>query len=131
LRIWPSNQPPAKDGRGGEEGAAHPDTECFLAPIPEWTAYDVAPAPATSVKPDYPEFAKDAQIQGTVVLSLFIDSLGRICSLKILKGITGLNEAAVGAVKKWTFTPDGSHFPRSSIITRLSRTFTGTRLPIV
>lgn len=92
-------------GRGGEEGAIHPDTECFLAPIPEWTDYDVAPTPVTTVAPTYPLFAVDAQIQGTVVLSVFINSLGRICSIKLLKGITGLNEAAIGAVKRWTFNP--------------------------
>ena len=50
-------------------------------------------------------FAKDAQIQGTVVLRLFIDSSGRTCAIKLLKGVTGLNEAAIDAVKQWTFNP--------------------------
>jgi TonB family protein len=90
-------------GRGA--GAADPDTECFLAALPESTTYDVAPTPATQVTPRYPEFARDAQIQGTVVLRLFIDSSGRTCAIKLLKGVTGLNEAAIDAVRQWTFNP--------------------------
>jgi len=69
------------------------------------------PRPITQVSPVYPQFAKDAQIQGTVILHVLVGADGRVERALVAKGVTGLNDAAVDAIKQWEFEPairDGS-----------------------
>jgi protein TonB len=63
------------------------------------------PTPVTQVKPTYPEFAKDAQIEGRVILHVLVGKDGRVKTIKLIRGVTGLNEAAVDAVRRWVFKP--------------------------
>lgn len=67
--------------------------------------YAVAPIPVATRSPVYPEFAKEAQIQGTVVLHALIADDGRVTNIRVFRGITGLSDSAVDTVKKWTFKP--------------------------
>jgi len=55
----------------------------------------------------YPEIAQEAGITGTVVVQAYIDEFGKVRECNILKGIpnTGLNEAAIDAIKKTEFKP--------------------------
>lgn len=69
------------------------------------TSYDTAPVPRVQVTPRYPEFAKEAQIQGVVILRVFVSDRGRVSDLRVVKSVKGLDEAAISAVKQWEFTP--------------------------
>lgn len=71
----------------------------------EFVYYEDEPVPVTQVQPAYPEFAREAQIQGKVVLHVLIGKDGRVKKVKVMRGVTGLNEAAVDAIKKWVFKP--------------------------
>ncbi|TMQ60354.1 MAG: energy transducer TonB [Candidatus Eisenbacteria bacterium] len=71
----------------------------------EFVYYEDPPVPVTQVQPAYPEFAREAQIQGKVVLHVLVDKNGRVKNVKVIRGVTGLNEAAVDAIKKWVFKP--------------------------
>ncbi len=55
----------------------------------------------------YPQIALAAGIEGTVVVQAFVDKTGRVIETEILEGIpqTGMNEAAVTAIKKTRFNP--------------------------
>ena len=69
--------------------------------------YDDPPQPLSSIRPVYPEIAQEAGIEGTVVVQVFVDKKGRVKDTLVLKGIpnTGLDEAAVTAIKKTRFRP--------------------------
>ena len=69
--------------------------------------YDDPPQPMTSIRPQYPEIAQEAGIEGTVVVQVFVDEKGRVKDTVILKGIpnTGLDEAATEAIRKVRFRP--------------------------
>ena len=71
----------------------------------EFVYYEDEPVPVTRVEPAYPEFAREAQIQGKVILHVLVDKNGRVKNVKVIRGVTGLNEAAVDAIKKWVFKP--------------------------
>lgn len=71
----------------------------------EFVYYEDEPVPVTTVQPVYPEFARDAQIQGKVVLHVLVGKDGRVKNVKVIRGVTGLNDAAVDAVKRWVFKP--------------------------
>ena len=72
------------------------------------------PRKLVNVNPVYPEEAKKARVQGLVVLECTIDTEGRVASVRVLRGIPLLEEAAVDAVKRWVYTPtllDGEPVP--------------------
>jgi protein TonB len=55
----------------------------------------------------YPEIAREAQIEGTVIVQAFVNEKGVVTDCVIMKGIpnTGLDEAAIAAIKKTRFKP--------------------------
>ena len=71
----------------------------------EFVYYEDEPVPVTRVEPAYPEFAREAQIQGKVTLHVLVGKDGRVKNVKVIKGVTGLNEEAVKAIQKWVFKP--------------------------
>ncbi|MCK4530532.1 MAG: TonB family protein [Candidatus Marinimicrobia bacterium] len=90
--------PPPSDGSGGI--------------VVEFIAYDEPPTPiggqaAISRNTVYPEIAKEAGIEGQVVVQAFINANGVVEHCLILKGMsgTGLDEAAIKAIKKTKFKP--------------------------
>lgn len=63
------------------------------------------PAKIRDVKPVYPEEAKDARIQGVVILELRIDEEGAVSDARVLRSIPQLDQAALDTVRQWAFTP--------------------------
>jgi protein TonB len=63
------------------------------------------PRKTKNVAPAYPEMAKRARVQGTVILEATISPQGRVTDVKVLRGIPMLDEAAMSAVKQWSYTP--------------------------
>ena len=57
------------------------------------------------VNPEYPDIAKQARVQGVVILECTISPQGKVTDVKILRGIPLLDQAAVGAVRQWVYTP--------------------------
>ena len=57
------------------------------------------------VKPPYPPLARQARIQGTVVLQAVIGKDGTIQNLRIVSGHPMLAQAALDAVKQWRYKP--------------------------
>lgn len=80
-----------------------------VRPIIDEYHYEEPPEVIFCVRPEYPEFAKSAHIEGMVVLDVVIlqdGSVGEITVFKsLLAGEGGLDEAAIQAVKKWRFQP--------------------------
>ena len=58
------------------------------------------------MQPDYPTLARQAEIEGRVVLKVTIDERGRVISAVVIRSDAQVfNNAAVEAVKQWTFEP--------------------------
>jgi TonB family protein len=72
---------------------------------------------ATKVDPVYPEMARRAGIEGTVVLSATIGVDGRVTDVQVVRGLGfGLSEAAVSAVRRWQYRP--AQGPEGPIVSR-------------
>jgi TonB family protein len=57
------------------------------------------------VAPIYPPLARQARIQGTVILRVIIDKEGNVSNLRLVSGHPMLVPAAIEAVKQWKYTP--------------------------
>jgi protein TonB len=58
------------------------------------------------VSPVYPMMARQARVQGSVVLELVITADGRVNDTKVLRGLPmGLTEAAIEAARQWRYEP--------------------------
>jgi len=58
-----------------------------------------------NVAPAYPLAARLAKTSGIVILEAIIDSEGAVQSVKVLRSVLLLDQAAVDAVRQWRFTP--------------------------
>ncbi len=59
----------------------------------------------TKVAPAYPPLARQARIQGTVVLKATINKTGDVVNLQLISGHPMLAPAAIEAVKQWKYKP--------------------------
>jgi protein TonB len=63
------------------------------------------PKKLKTVNPVYPDIAKQARVQGVVILECTISPQGKVTDVKVLRGIPLLDAAAIDAVKQWVYTP--------------------------
>ena len=62
------------------------------------------------VQPKYTEEARQERLQGVTILEAVIDEHGEVAEIRVLKGLgSGLDTAAVDAVKQWKFVPAMLH----------------------
>ena len=63
------------------------------------------PKKLKSVSPEYPDIARQARVQGVVILECTISPQGKVTEVKVLRGIPLLDQAAMEAVRQWVYTP--------------------------
>lgn len=91
-----------------------PEAQITLPPVPP------APAPPpvvraggvireprkiVTVQPVYPEMARQAGIQGLVIIEATIDERGNVMDARVLRSQPLLDAAALAAVRRWRYTP--------------------------
>lgn len=68
--------------------------------------HDTPPRVKDRILPEYPEIAKKAGIEGTVLLHLFVDETGKVLKAYVAKSLEpSLDQAALEAARKTTFYP--------------------------
>jgi TonB family protein len=63
------------------------------------------PTKLQDVRPVYPDIAKQARVQGVVILDCTISPQGKVTDVKVLRGHPLLDDAATKAVKQWRYQP--------------------------
>jgi protein TonB len=81
-------------------------TETEIPVVPFWSV-EVKPQPVNIPKPTYPELARQAGIEGDVVVKALVDIDGKIIDVEIQKssGNSSLDQAALQAARNAIFTP--------------------------
>ncbi len=68
--------------------------------------FDIYPKPILTPKPEYPESARKAGLEGTAIVKVLLDEKGRAEKTVLLKVTdTIFAKPSIAAAKKWTFTP--------------------------
>ena len=94
-------------GTGGGSGGVQiqKDIQIDEEP-PEFVPYEKGPVPVKIVQPDYPDIARRAGVEGTVLVKIWVDKEGKAKKVVILKTDAEIfNEAAIKAAYQWVFTP--------------------------
>jgi protein TonB len=76
------------------------------------------------VNPVYPPLARQARVQGVVVMEAVISREGLIESLQVVTGHPLLNQAALDAVRQWKYRPTMLNGEPVEVITTVTVTFT-------
>jgi protein TonB len=66
---------------------------------------EVLPAAFESVAPSYPEEARKAGVEGTVMVQALVLRDGSVGATRVVSSVPGLDDAAMAAVRGWHFKP--------------------------
>jgi protein TonB len=92
------------DGIGVAPTAPPPPPE--RVPLPTRLPSGIkAPVKTVEIAPVYPVMARNAHVQGTVILEAVVDANGRVEDVRVLRSIPLLDQAAADAVRQWRYTP--------------------------
>jgi protein TonB len=94
--IVPTEIEPSEDADAAETIAS---TELDVEAPPE-----LPPAPQRA-EPVYPDMARQAELEGVVMVQIGVNEFGDVVEATIVQGVEGLNQAAIEAVYKWKFRP--------------------------
>jgi protein TonB len=64
-----------------------------------------APRLITQVRPEYPALARQAHIQGQVMIDAVLDEQGNVIEMKVVSGPALLRQSALDALKHWKYEP--------------------------
>ena len=64
-----------------------------------------APALVKRVEPTYPDIALVAKVTGLVILEATVGADGSVESVRVLRSVKFLDQAAIDAVKQWKYSP--------------------------
>jgi protein TonB len=64
-----------------------------------------APRLTKKVDPLYPEIARQARVEGVVIVEATTDIYGRVQNVKVLRSIPLLDQSAIDAVRQWQYEP--------------------------
>jgi len=78
------------------------------------------------VKPEYPALARQARIQGTVMLQAMIGKDGTVQNLRVISGHPMLTAAAIAAARQWLYKPYYLNGEPVEVVTQINVTFTLT-----
>jgi TonB family protein len=63
------------------------------------------PRKIVDVKPVYPEDAREARVQGAVIIEVLLGKDGKVEDARVLRSVPMLDQAAMDAVRQWEFEP--------------------------
>jgi protein TonB len=84
----------------------------------------VAPRKLVDVRPVYPEIARRARVEGTVILDAVLDRRGRVSQVRVTKSSPLLDQAAIDAVRQWQYSPSVLHGQPVEVLMTITITFT-------
>ncbi len=83
-----------------------PDAPAIDTSQPVRVGGDISPPKKIKdANPVYPDIARQARVQGIVILEAIIDPSGNVTNVRVLRSIPLLDQSAVQAVKQWKYEP--------------------------
>jgi len=99
-RPTPQTPPPGSYAQGCDR-PGHGERPARGRAVP----FDAVPEASLKVAPRYPDAAREAGVDGTVIVAALVCEHGRVVDEAIVESIPMLDAAALEAVSGWTFVP--------------------------
>ena len=97
--VLPDGAPPQPPAAvAAPRNVGQPDPNAYVAT-------DEAAEPIYTVRGAYPDIARQAGVEGTVVVQALVGTDGRVRDTRVVRSIPLLNGAALEAVRQWRFKP--------------------------
>ena len=96
---------PSVGSTEGSDIVVAPPSEEELPKFGEYVYVEELPEAITKVPPSYPDLAREAGVDGTVLVQALVGKDGKVKDTKVVKSIAMLDAAAEAAVKQWVFKP--------------------------
>jgi protein TonB len=95
---------PGVEGEGDKIVVAPPSGD-ELPKFGEYVYVEELPEAISKPTPAYPDIAREAGVDGTVLVQALVGKDGKVKDTKVVKSIPMLDAAAEAAVKQWVFKP--------------------------
>lgn len=92
-------------GDGGDQIVVAPPSDEELPSFGDYVYVEELPEAITTRSPVYPDIARDAGVDGTVLVQALVGKDGKVRDTRVVKSIPMLDKAAEEAVKQWVFKP--------------------------
>ncbi len=92
-------------GEQGKDIVVAPPSEEDLPRFGEYVYVEELPEAITRVNPLYPDLAREAGVDGTVMVQALVGKDGKVKDTRVVKSIPMLDGSAVTAVRQWVFKP--------------------------
>lgn len=89
----------------GENIVVAPPSAEELPGFGEYVYAEELPEAITKVRPQYPDIAREAGVDGTVMVQALVGKDGRVKDTRVVRSIPMLDASATAAVKQWVFKP--------------------------
>ncbi|NOT35004.1 MAG: energy transducer TonB [Candidatus Eisenbacteria bacterium] len=96
---------PGVSSGDGDNIVVAPPSDDQLPQFGEYVYVEELPEAVTKVPPAYPDMAREANVDGTVLVQALVGKNGKVIDVKVVKSIPMLDQAAAEAVRKWIFKP--------------------------
>jgi TonB family protein len=105
--VWTPDRAGAAKGppRSEPKIVVAPPSDEELPKFGDFVYVDELPEAITKVPPSYPQAAREANVDGTVLVQVLVGKDGRVVDTRVIKSIPGLDEAAATAARQWVFKP--------------------------
>lgn len=101
-----ANTTPSTETGGSDQiVVAPPSDEDKLPGFGEFVYTDELPEVINKTQPEYPDMARSAGVEGTVLVQALVGKDGKVKDTRVTKSVPMLDDAAVAAVKQWVFKP--------------------------
>jgi protein TonB len=93
----------AEEGNGQQIVVAPSEDE--LPKFGDYVYVEELPEAITKVNPVYPDLAREAGVDGLVMVQALVGKDGKVKDVRVVKSIPMLDESAKAAVRQWVFKP--------------------------
>ena len=93
----------AEEGNGQQIVVAPSEDE--LPKFGDYVYVEELPEAVTRISPAYPDLAREAGVDGTVMVQALVGKDGKVKDVRVVKSIPMLDESAKAAVRQWVFKP--------------------------
>ncbi len=89
----------------GDNIVVAPPSDDDLPQLGQYVYVEELPEAITKVPPEYPDIARQANVDGTVLMQVLVGKDGKVKDAKVMKSVAMLDAAALTAVRQWIFKP--------------------------